>query len=106
MVTLAALENPASVGKIRNLLTVGTPVLGATKSLGILQYRMSCFIEPYGICITNKETIQKLLNMSSGYQLLLNRAFDRTVRATLYIGMDTNGEGVKEWREVGVWNRL
>ena len=97
MVTLAALENPASVGKIRNVLTVGTPVLGATKSLGMLQYRMPCFVEPYGICITNKETTQKLLNnMPSGYQLLPSRAFDRAVRAPLYIDMDTNGDGVKE----------
>lgn len=97
MVTLAALENPASVGKIRNVLTVGTPVLGATKSLGMLQYRMPCFVEPMGICITNKETTQKLLtNMTSGYQLLPSRAFDRAVRAPLYIDMDTNGDGVKE----------
>lgn len=97
MVTLAALEDSRSVGKIRKVLTLGTPVLGATKSLGMLQYRMPCFVESFGICLTNRETTQKILeNMPGGYQLLPSRAFDRAVRAPLYIDMDTNGDGVKE----------
>lgn len=97
MVTLAALEDPRSVGKIRKVLTMGTPVLGATQALGVLQYQMPCFVDPFGICILNKATAQKLFNnFPGGYQLLPSRNFDRAVGAPLLIDWDKNGDGVKD----------
>lgn len=97
MVTLAALEDTRSVGKVRKVLTMGTPVLGATQALGVLQYRMPCFLDPFGLCILNKETAQRLFNdFPGGYQLLPSRNFDRAVGAPLVIDWDKNGDGVKD----------
>jgi pimeloyl-ACP methyl ester carboxylesterase len=98
LVTLAALRDPASVGKVRKVLTLGTPVLGATKALGVLEYRMPCFVEaPVLGCITNAETLQTAISNFPGlYELLPSRAFDSAVHPPLSIDRDTNGDGVPE----------
>jgi hypothetical protein len=51
LVTLSALRHPDIVypdgsGKVRKVMTLGTPVLGATKFYGFLQYRLDCFVKP------------------------------------------------------------
>lgn len=97
MVTLAALEDTRSVGKVRKVLTMGTPVLGATQGLGVLQYRMPCFLDPLGLCILNKGTAQKLFdNFPGGYQLMPSPAFDRAVGKPLLVDWDKNGDGRKD----------
>ncbi len=108
MVTLAALEDTRSVGKIRKVMTMGTPVLGATQALGLLQYRMPCFLDPFGLCILNKETAQKLFNnFPGGYQLMPSPAFDKAVGAPLLIDWDKNGDGVKDGLQgYGKWSSI
>lgn len=97
MVSLDVLEDPRSVGKVRKVLTMGTPVLGATQGLGVLQYQMPCFLDPFGLCILNKETAQKLFNnFPGGYQLMPSPAFDRAVGKPLLIDWDKNGDGTKD----------
>ncbi len=100
LVTRVALANPNSVGKIRKVLTAGTPVLGATKALGVLQYRQPCFIDIPGIlfwkpdCLIDPATLQEVgTNFTGLYQLLPSRNFDLAVRPPLNIDRDTNGDG-------------
>ncbi len=99
LVTRAALANPASVGKIRHVLTMGTPVLGATKALGVLEYQMPCFTQEVPIkgCLLNQATAQEVLtNFPGAYELLPSRGFDQAEVPPLVIDRDTNGDGKPE----------
>jgi pimeloyl-ACP methyl ester carboxylesterase len=97
LVTRAALANPASVGKIRKVMTLGTPVLGATKALGLIEYQGPCFVYVFPWCVTNPANLQTALRNAPGaYQLLPSRAFDQAEGAPLYIDRDTDGDGQDE----------
>ncbi|MCU0492799.1 MAG: alpha/beta fold hydrolase [Chloroflexaceae bacterium] len=101
MLTRTVLSNSNSHGKINRVITLGTPVLGATKALGMLQYQAPCFVEkPWftgGGCATNEATFQNVLtNMPGAYQLLPSPLFDQAVGSALYIDRDTNGDGKVE----------
>jgi pimeloyl-ACP methyl ester carboxylesterase len=103
LVTRAALANPNSVGKIRKVLTLGTPVLGAARGLGILEYQQPCFVDIPGVlfwkddCLIDPVTLQELLtNFPGAYELLPSRAYDQAVNAPLNIDRDTNQDGVVE----------
>ncbi len=92
LVTLDTLRQPESAGKVRKVITLGTPVLGATKGLSILQYQMPCFIEtPYvPICLSDRAGVQELMDTLPGAHLLLpSPDFDDAEGAPLVI--DHNG---------------
>ncbi|HZY66281.1 MAG TPA: chitobiase/beta-hexosaminidase C-terminal domain-containing protein [Rubrobacteraceae bacterium] len=58
---------------------------------------MPCFLDPFGLCILNKVTAQKLFNnFTGGYQLMPGPAFDQAVGAPLLIDWDKNGDGTKD----------
>ena len=60
LVTEVALKDPSSAGKVSRVLTMGTPYLGATKALGVLDYGEPCQNEVFGICILDPKEVQKL----------------------------------------------
>lgn len=97
LVTRAAIADPNSVGKIRKVLTLGSPILGATKSLGVLEFQAPCFADlPWyvgGGCLHNPEMIQQVLrNHPGAYQLLPSRAFDQVYGGPFILDRDTNGD--------------
>jgi Ca2+-binding RTX toxin-like protein len=76
LVTRAALEDPASVGKVARVVTMGTPYLGAVKFLGVLHYAAPCQNEFAGYCFLNPERVQGLVtNFPGALDLLPSRAF-------------------------------
>ncbi|PWH13803.1 MAG: hypothetical protein DDG60_09595 [Anaerolineae bacterium] len=98
LVARTALARAESVGKVRRVVTLGTPILGAPKILGMLEYQTPCFIEvPVLGCITNPATAQKILtNFPSAYQILPGPDFDTAEDPPLVIDRDTNGDGKPE----------
>ena len=92
LVARAVLSNPNSDGKIRKLVTVGTPVLGAPKALGMLEYGSPCFVDPsFGVyCGLNRQTLQAAVrNFPGVYTLLPSRMYDSSgERAPLNIWWD------------------
>jgi hypothetical protein len=97
LVTSWMLLDPESVGKVRRVVTMGTPVLGAAKALGVLEYQTPCFIEGVGVlhvCIVSPSTLQETVtNMPGVYELLPSRAYHRAVESPLTIDPDTRGSG-------------
>jgi pimeloyl-ACP methyl ester carboxylesterase len=86
LVTLAALGDSDMDGKVGKVVTLGTPVLGATKALGVLEYKALCFTEEILDihCITNETTAQQVVtNFPGAYQLLPSRAFEDAVGSPL-----------------------
>lgn len=75
LVTRAALADPRSVGKVRRVATLGTPILGATQFLGVLEYREPCqSAELFGGCVLNRERAQQLATNWPGALALLPSA--------------------------------
>ena len=79
LVTQAALDKQESVGKVNKVLTLGTPFLGATTALGMLQYQSPCFVDTFlGYCPVNPATVQEVFqNFPGAYQLLPSRDFHK-----------------------------
>lgn len=103
LVTLAALRDPDSIGKVRKVRTLGTPLLGATKSLGLLEYKLGCFgaEELFGSeCVIDPVTTQQIMkHMPGAYQLLPGRKFDQAVGAPLVVDLDGSEDGEKFYNQ-------
>ena len=106
LVTLDALQDDGMEGKVAKLVTLGTPVLGATKALGVIEYKAVCFTEEiFDVhCITNPSTAQQvMLNFPASYLLLPSRDFQNAVGSPLEL------EGVEvsydEWSGIVRANR-
>ncbi|CAN5817948.1 hypothetical protein BH23CHL2_BH23CHL2_07570 [soil metagenome] len=106
LVALDALQDTSMVGKVSRLVTLGTPVLGATKALGVLEFKALCFTEEIlnRHCITNPTTAQRVMtNFPTAYQLLPSRAFGHAVGSPLEIeGVES---GYDEWSGIVRSNR-
>lgn len=86
LVTLAALRDTKSIGKVRKVVTLGTPLLGSPKSLGLLEYKLGCFGSsiPFKGCAINSDVTQEIMRFMPGtYQLLPSRKYDEAVGAPL-----------------------
>jgi pimeloyl-ACP methyl ester carboxylesterase len=75
LVASALLEDAASIGKIRRVVTLGTPLRGAPKALGILELAAPCLVTSKQLGITfcpyTKNTIRDIAqNMPGLYDLL------------------------------------
>jgi pimeloyl-ACP methyl ester carboxylesterase len=99
----AVLAKQESVGKVRRVLTMAAPVLGAPKLLGILEYKMPCFTDvtigpiDTGQCLINPATLQEVItNFPSVYQVLPGPIYDQAGPSPLNIDYDTNGDGIPE----------
>lgn len=104
LLTRSVLAQSDSVGKIRKVVTLGTPILGATKALAVLYYQKMCFIDlPWyihlwkGECLIQKDIMAMTLqNHPSAYQLLPSRMFDLAQGEPLNLDRDTNSDGIVE----------
>ncbi len=57
-------------------MTLGTPVLGSPKALGLVEFRTPCLIEPAGVCLLDPATSQEAVrNMPGVYELMPSRSF-------------------------------
>ncbi len=97
IVTAAALERSDGVGLVDRVATLGTPFLGATKALGVLDYRQPCQAEPpLGLpgCLLNRAKAQELATNWPGFLALLpSRAWHRVDRGAIrtpagFLGFD------------------
>lgn len=97
---MAALREPDSTGKVRKVLTLGTPMLGSTKTLGLLEYKATCFAKevPLKGCLVDPVTSQQIMKYMPGvYQLLPSREFDKAVGAPLTVKRGGNDDGEKPY---------
>lgn len=105
LVTLAALRDQNSVGKVRKVRTLGTPLLGAARALGLQAYQEGCFGKdvPLKGCVINPTVTQQIMKyMPGSYQLLPSRKFDEEVNAPLEVNLGSEDDGPKsydEWTE-------
>jgi len=95
LATRIVLANPNSTGKIRKVLTLGTPVLGAPKALGLLEYQSPCFVES---CVYDPAIFQEVVtNFPGVYALLPSPNYDQAaVEMPLLISRDVDGDGFFE----------
>jgi hypothetical protein len=70
----AALSDFGSVGKVARVMTMGTPYLGATKALGVLDYGEPCQAEALGMCVLDNDEVQKLVRTSPASSISCRRA--------------------------------
>jgi len=103
LVTLSAMRDPAvrnpdGSSKVRKVLTLGTPVLGATKFYGFMQYRLDCFVDPpLLLCLSNPETIQKTIgNFPALYQGIPGRNFHAAEGSPLVFDYDSDSDGARD----------
>ncbi len=101
LVTLPALRDPGIAysdgSKVRKVLTLGTPVLGATKFYGFLRYQLGCFVEPLGVCLSNPETMQETIeNFPALYQGMPSRNFHAAEGSPLILDYDSDDDGLRD----------
>jgi len=95
LVTRAALGQARSVGTVGRVVTLGTPVLGATKFLGVLDYREPCqSAELFGGCVLNRAKAQELVtNWPGALALLPSPAYYQAYGSPVNRLIDDNGDG-------------
>jgi hypothetical protein len=111
LLTYATLRQDSSFGKVRRVLTLGTPFLGSPKAIGLLQYQEGCFPEGLDIpqigetCYIYPEAVQETVtNFPGVYELLPSRLFHALEGSPLYIDIDHNGDGAPDgFKDYGFW---
>lgn len=117
LVTLAALRDPESSGKVDKVMTLGTPVLGATQSLAVfnqtnvsednvenpgLHNEIACFGERFrlsldGCAIYGGISRTLFQNFPGAYQLFPSRAFHQAEGSPVRVASDPQaGPGTSE----------
>ncbi|NUR99346.1 MAG: hypothetical protein HOV67_29320, partial [Kribbellaceae bacterium] len=72
LVTLAAVRDSRSVGKINRIASIGTPYLGAAKALGVMHYKTPCVVDLLGgRCLLNRNQAAKITRNFPGFLELL-----------------------------------
>jgi pimeloyl-ACP methyl ester carboxylesterase len=99
LVTEAALGDPRSDGKVSRVVTMGTPYLGATKALGVLDYGEPCQSpDIWGYCLLNKGTVQAVSQNFPGFLDLLPAPpmYGQASPGPVRTDFDRNGDGVDD----------
>lgn len=98
LIVRAALNAPRSVGKVARVATVGTPVLGVTRSLGVLDYREPCqSVELFGACVINRAKAQQLVtNWPGALALLPSAPYYQAYLSPIRRLVDDDGDGQVE----------
>ncbi len=108
LVTRVALTDPASVGKVRRVLTMATPFYGAAKLLAVMLTGQPCTPKlvsvtiplvywHFSACPTSGETVQHVLQTLPGpHDLLPSLSYFGAVRAP--ISVDGIGAGPAEYQ--------
>ncbi|HEX9697047.1 MAG TPA: hypothetical protein VGB64_12145 [Actinomycetota bacterium] len=100
LVTRAMLDTAGSIGKVHRVVTLGTPYLGATQSIGVLDYKEPCKAkEIFGKCTLNRNKAQEVATNWPGFlELLPSRAFHSAFGSPIYSYRDDDGDGARdEW---------
>lgn len=86
LVTRVALTQPRSVGKVRRVLTMGTPVLGAAKLLGVLLAGKPCLQDFAGMCLLHPPSVMAAVrNLPGAYSLLPSAGYFSAVGAPYWV---------------------
>lgn len=95
LVVRTALADTRSVGKVARVATLGTPTLGATQFLGVLDYREPCqSAELFGGCVLNRERAQLLAtNWPGALALLPSASYYRAYGSPINRLIDDNRDG-------------
>lgn len=95
LVARAALGSSRSVGRVDRVAVLGTPVLGATQFLGVLDYREPCqSAELFGGCILNRAKAQTLAtNWPGALALLPSPAYFTAYGSPINRLVDDDGDG-------------
>ncbi len=95
LVTRAMLSLPGSFGKVNRVVTVGTPYLGATQAIGVLDYQKPCKAkEIAGKCFLNRSKVQELATNWPGFlELIPPRNFYTPYLSPIYSFIDDDGDG-------------
>lgn len=100
LVTSSALADPQAVGKVDRVVTLGTPYLGATKALGVLDYQDPCQADPplsLPGCILNREKAQELVTNWPGFlELLPAPSFYEAEFSAVHRQIDDDDDGSME----------
>jgi pimeloyl-ACP methyl ester carboxylesterase len=92
LVARAYLSDPEKAAKVRRLVTLGTPFLGAPKIVMALIHRL-CFAEWLGLCFSNSEVLHELIqNYPPGYQIAPSEAYFQVYPGG-YLRRDRDGDG-------------
>lgn len=94
--TRATLGLAGSFGRVNRVVTLGTPVLGAAKALGILRYKNPCLVKVpvAGACVYNRDTISELArNLRGMHDLLPSRRYFDNVGSPVVRTWDSDGDG-------------
>jgi hypothetical protein len=93
LVARIALTRSEVVGRVRRVVTLGTPVLGAAKLLGVMLANDPCIKEWHAICLLNKKTVSEVVRTFPGaYDLIPSAPYAAAVRPPLRV----NGQPVTE----------
>jgi len=97
LVAAAALSDFRSIGKVARVMTMGTPYLGATKALGVIDYGEPCQAEALGMCVLDNGEVQKLVRNFPGFlDLLPSREFYRVYPSPVFTLFDRDGDGLDD----------
>jgi hypothetical protein len=94
LVTRAALTRPEVAGRVRRVVTLGTPVLGAAKLLGVLLAAKPCVLEYQDTCLLNPSAVRDVSRTFPGaYDLMPSAPYTEAVEPPLLINGKTPTEG-------------
>ena len=86
-------SNATHASKVDHLVTLGTPYLGAP-NIALVEIDKMCFVEKYGLCITNADTLHELgQNFPSIYEIAPGDAFFQVYKGYIYRDWDKNEDG-------------
>lgn len=95
LVVRAALGDARAVGKVDRVATLGTPTLGATQFLGVLDHQEPCqSTELFGGCVLNRARAQALVtNWPGALALLPSPGYFSAYRSPVNRLVDDDGDG-------------
>jgi pimeloyl-ACP methyl ester carboxylesterase len=94
LVVNAALRDPRIVGRVNRVVTLGTPYLGAAKTVGQLHYAEPCPGELWGRCVLDNDEVKKLVrNFPGAHELLPSRNYFRAEVSPIHRTYDTDADG-------------
>jgi pimeloyl-ACP methyl ester carboxylesterase len=92
LVARAYLSDPGKATRVRRLVTLGTPFLGAPKIVLAIIHKV-CFVEWLGLCFSNSDVLHELIqNYPPGYQIAPSEAYFQ-VYPDGFLRRDRDGDG-------------
>ena len=94
LLALVALSRFNTVNRVRKVVTLGAPILGSAKSLGLVHFAEPCFVERLGVCLYNKLAVRNALrNAPAAYQLAPGALYDDAIGVAVNLNYDRDRDG-------------